>query len=50
MFSLSSLCVMFIFVVTVFSGLCIPSAEALPDLYLNNQGRSGAATLWRCSS
>ncbi len=31
MFSLSGLCVMVVFVVMVFSGLCIPSAEALLD-------------------
>ncbi len=31
MFSSSGLCIMFVFVVTIFSGLHIPSAEALPD-------------------
>jgi hypothetical protein len=31
MFSLSGLCVMFVFVVMVFSGLRIPNAKALPD-------------------
>jgi hypothetical protein len=31
MFSLSDLCITFIFVVTIFSGLRIPSAKALSD-------------------
>ncbi len=31
MFSSSGLCVMFVFVMMVFSGLRIPSAEALSD-------------------
>ncbi len=31
MFSLNDLCIMFVFVVTVFSGLPIPSVEALLD-------------------
>jgi hypothetical protein len=48
MFSSSSLCVTFNFVVTIFSSLHIPSAEALLDFYLNNKGRSNVATLWRC--
>jgi hypothetical protein len=31
MFSMSGLCVTFVFVVTIFSGLHIPSVEALAD-------------------
>ncbi len=48
MFSSSSLCITFIFVVMGFSNLCIPSVEALSNFYLNNQGRLGATNLWRC--
>ncbi len=48
MLSSSGLCVTFIFVVMGVSDLCIPSVEALPDFYLNNQVRLGARTLWRC--
>jgi hypothetical protein len=45
-FSLSGLCITFVFVMMVFFGLCIPSAEALSDFSQNNQGISGAITLW----